>query len=251
MEKLHALIVDDDHKIRKLLLQFLEKNNFHVSQADNTLQAETIINQKNPDIVLLDIMMDGEDGITFCRRIREYFNKPIIMLTAVDDDIEMIVAHEVGADDYLTKPYNLRILLAKIKSLLRRYRIYQDTEHNNITEVHDNALLYEFENFTLNSNTRELVTQSQTDIVLSGAEYGLLVAFLEHPKHVLTRDQLLDLTQGEKTEAFDRSIDVLVSRLRHKLENNPRKPRLFKTIRNGGYMFDCKVLKKHSQPSLP
>jgi two-component system OmpR family response regulator len=242
MEKLNALIVDDDAELRGLLSKFLEKNDFNVLQAENTKVAEEQL-IKNPDVMLLDILMPGEDGITFCRRIRENFKKPIIMLTAVDDDIEQIVAHEVGADDYLTKPYNMRILLAKIKSTLRRYKITENISEHAIENT-ETGLAYQFLNWQVNTAKYEFTDPEGLMITLSPAEYSLLLAFIEHPNRVLSRELLLEFTQEEEPGVFDRSIDVLVSRLRNKVEADSRKPEIIKTIRGGGYLFTPKVTKQ-------
>lgn len=243
MEKLNALIVDDDAELRGLLSKFLEKNDFNVLQAENTKVAEELI-EKKPDVMLLDILMPGEDGISFCRRIREHFNKPIIMLTAVDDDVEQIVAHEVGADDYLTKPYNMRILLAKIKSTLRRYKISENISEQ-VIESTETGLAYQFINWQLNTAKHEFTDPEGLMITLSAAEYSLLLAFIEHPNRVLSRELLLEFTQDEEAGVFDRSIDVLVSRLRNKVEVDSRKPEIIKTIRGGGYLFTPKVSKQN------
>lgn len=244
MDSLHALIVDDDASIRDLLCQFLEKNNFTVDQAGNTQEADAAFNKQPPDVLLLDLMMPGEDGISFCRRKREDFNGPIIMLTAVDEEVEQVVAHEVGADDFLTKPYNMRILLAKIKSALRRYRLEDGLKHPVKTEKVATALTYEFATWHLSTANHQFThTQTNKNVKLSSAEYDLLVTFLEHPLRILTRDQLIQYTQGNATEIFDRSVDVLISRLRHKVEDNPKQPKLITTMRSEGYLFDCSVKK--------
>lgn len=240
-EKTVILIVDDDDELRALLADFLTENFYTAIQAKNTQEAEQLIKKHNPELMLLDLMMPGEDGAAFCRRIRDNFNKPIIMLTAVKDEIEQIVAHEVGVDDYLIKPYNHRILLAKIKSLLRRYNAIKHTdEHEGIIEEHSK---YQFNNWVLNLNTRSLVTQDDVLIALSSAEYNLLLAFLQHPNRVLTRDQLIDYSKSDSTEIFDRSIDVLISRLRSKLKDTTKPPNIIVTVRGDGYMFGPKVSK--------
>ena len=235
------LIVDDDAEIRQLLSEFLTSNHFSVLQASNTTEAEALLAEK-PDMILLDVLMPGEDGISFCRRIRETFDRPIIMLTAVDNDVEVIVAHEVGADDYLTKPYNMRVLLAKIKANLRSYKIA--LEHTEVIDVvSDPVLVYQFSTWTVNTATRALTDKDHVLITLSPAEYSLLIAFLEHPNRVLSRDALLDFTQGDDVNSFDRSIDVLISRLRNKIEVDSKNPQLIQTIRNGGYLLNEKVQK--------
>lgn len=241
MNKLCALIVDDDVELRTLLGNFLENNDFQVLQAENTQQAEEHLTSQ-PDVMLLDILMPGEDGITFCRRIRATYSKPIIMLTAVDDDVETIVAHEVGADDYLTKPYNMRVLLAKIKATLRRYKINENIS-TEIEMPHETAIAYQFLDWKINTATREVTDPEQLIVTLSAAEYNLLIAFIEHPNRVLSRDLLLEFTQGDETGVFDRSIDVLVSRLRNKLKTENNEP-IIKTVRGGGYMFTPKVTKQ-------
>lgn len=245
MDKVNILLIDDDEKLSQLLAEFLQANQFAVSQAYNTKQADQQLANSQPNLLLLDIMMPSEDGISYCRRIRQSSNLPIIMLTAVDNDVDQIVAHEVGADDYVTKPYNMRILLVKIKAVLRRYQ-YQLPQAIDTTElVSEKVLQYCFNDWNLNTGNHQLTTADGTHIELSSAEYRLLLAFIEHPRRVLTRDQLLYYTQGDDALVYDRSIDVIISRLRQKIEIDSRHPSLVKTMRNAGYMFDVAVKKQY------
>ena len=247
MNKLNALVVDNDYEIRHLLVDFLQQHDFTVSQANNTEEADKQIAKQKPDVILLDLKMPGEDGISYCRRIREGFNKPIIMLTATEDEIEQIIAFEVGVDVYLTKPFNVRILLAKIKSVLRRYQVSIQLLESMILEQQPQmGLTYEFLGWSLNIANRVFTSPDELLITLSSAEYNLLLALVEHPNRVLTREQLLDYTQDDDCNAFDRSIDVLISRLRHKFNHCNRDERIIKTIRGGGYMFTPKITKKQT-----
>jgi two-component system OmpR family response regulator len=233
MNEVSVLIVDDDQQIRELLGEFLRENLFLVVEAENTIQAAKQIAEANPDIMLLDLRMPGEDGVAFCRRIRDTFKKPIIMLSAVRDEIEQVIAHEMGVDDYLVKPYNNRILLAKIKSALRRYNQLTSTPEDESNEIH----LYTFDKWTLDTQTRTITSHDEVIISLSSAEYSLLVTLVEHPNRVLSRDQLIELTKSDVADVFDRSIDVLISRLRNKLDDTKKPNTIIQTVRGGGYLF--------------
>ena len=234
-DKPHVLIVDDDSEIRSLLSQFLQKHEYHVSVAADGAQMWDVLGRQSVDLIVLDLMLPGDDGLTLCRKLRNHKEIPIIMLTALGEDTDRIVGLEMGADDYLPKPFNQRELLARIKAVLRRASSSETkfTPHN-ITSLG-------FEGWTLNLIKRELYRADQVLVPLTAGEYELLLAFLENPQQVLNRDQLLDLSKGRTLMPFDRSIDVQISRLRRKIEKDSKHPALIKTVRSGGYIFTATV----------
>ncbi len=235
----HLLIVDDDEEIRDLLGKLLKRYGYDVSLACNGEQMFATLQQQTIDLIILDVMMPGEDGFALCRQLRADSNVPIIMLTAVGEETDRIVGLEMGADDYLTKPFNPRELVARVKAVLRRFDAGgQALEHT--TEELDHTVKH-FEGWALNTATRRLISPEAVEISLSSGEYDLLEAFITHSRKVLSRDQLLELTRNRMAGPFDRSIDVQVSRLRQKIEENPKQPLLIKTVRGGGYMFTAKV----------
>lgn len=231
----HILVVDDHREIRELLSRYLRQHGFRVTTAEGGEMMRKALRGSAIDLVVLDIMMPGEDGLTLCRHLRETTELPVIMLTAVAEDTDRVIGLEMGADDYVTKPFNPRELLARIKAVLRRTQSLppqrQAPEVNRIG----------FERWTLDSAQREIIGEDGIAVPLSTAEFQLLMAFLNHPKMVLNRDQLLDLTRGRESQVFDRSIDNQVSRLRRKIEADPARPTLIKTVWGGGYMFTADV----------
>jgi len=228
----HILIVDDDAEIRDLLGRFLKKHGFRVdTAADGRAMAKTM-EAARIDLVVLDIMMPGEDGLSICRRLRATSQVPIVMLTAVGEDTDRIVGLEVGADDYLAKPFNPRELLARIKAVLRR-------TNRRPGEAQGGAM--RFAGWIIDPVQRTLRNPEGASVDLTAGEFDLLLAFAEHPQRVLSRDQLLDLTKGREAVPFDRSIDVQLSRLRRRIERDPSEPALIKTVRNGGYIFTPEV----------
>ncbi|MDP6786177.1 MAG: response regulator [Rhodospirillales bacterium] len=228
----HILVVDDDREIRELVARFLGKHGLRVSVAADGRAMAGALDDWHIDLVVLDIMMPGEDGLTLCRNLRAANSAlPIIMLTAVGEETDRIVGLEMGADDYLTKPFNPRELLARIKAVLRRAGGRSDTGPA------DDGPVLGFAGWSLDLEKRELLSPDRVMVPLSGGEFELLVAFATHPGRVLSRDQLLDLARGREAQPFDRSIDVQVSRLRRKIEADPRQPKLIKTVRGGGYLF--------------
>ena len=231
----HILIVDDEREIRELLGRFLTQHGYRVSLAAEGKEMERTLADASIDLIVLDLMMPGDDGLILCRRLRAHSNMPVIMLTAMGDDTDRIIGLEMGADDYLPKPFNPRELLARIKAVLRRANSLPD---KNRTSAAD---LLSFDRWQFNTARRELLDAEGVTISLSTAEFDLLMAFVEHPQRVLSRDQLLDLARGRESQLFDRSIDTLVSRLRRKLERDPKKPELIKTVWGGGYMFTADV----------
>ena len=226
----HLLIVDDDTEILSLLSEFFRKHLHTVSVAETGATLFAAIEKGGVDLVILDVMLRQEDGFFLCRKLRESSKVPIIMLTAAGDLTDRIVGLEVGADDYVTKPFDQRELLARVKAVLRRIPIGG--------EIPDGARpMIRFDDWRLDVTRRELRSRDDTLVVLSGSEFDLLLAFAEHPKRVLTRDQLLDFARGPTHDAYDRSIDTLVSRLRRKLDDDPKTPTLIRTVRSEGYMF--------------
>lgn len=234
----HVLIVDDDREIRELLASYLEKNGLRASLAANGRQMRTLLEQAPVDLIVLDLMLPGEDGLALCREIRsgKWRTVPVLMLTALNEETDRIIGLEMGADDYLVKPFAVRELLARIRSVLRRARMLPPNLQ--VTEV---IQILEFGDWKLDTTARHLIDAQGTIVALSGAEYRLLRVFLDHPQRVLTRDQLLNLTQGRDADLFDRSIDLLVSRLRQRLQDDAREPRYIKTLRSEGYVFSAAV----------
>ncbi|AZZ16187.1 DNA-binding response regulator [Pseudomonas aeruginosa] len=232
---LHIVIVDDHEEIRTLLSRYLSEKGFHVTTAEDAQMMRRLLLKNTPDLIVLDIMMPGEDGLSLCRYLRENTSIPVILLTAVSTDIDRIVGLEMGADDYVTKPFNTRELLARIKAVLRRA--------NNLPpkQQRPKAQQLRFGPWILDVSKRELLNEGGLATPLSSAEYRLLMVLLDHPQIVLTRDQLLDLTVGRDSDVFDRSIDNQVSRLRKKIEADPRNPELIKTHWGGGYCLTVEV----------
>jgi two-component system OmpR family response regulator len=235
----HLLIVDDDREIRELLSRFLRKHGFRVSVAVDGREMRKALADRAIDLVVLDLMLPGEDGLSLCRRLRSDSNLPVIMLTAMGEEIDRIVGLEMGADDYLAKPFNPRELLARIKAVLRR--VGASLAHAGEVAGQEAAMRVRFDGWTLDLSKRELISPSGVLVPMSGGEFALLAAFVAHPQRVLSRDQLLDFARGRDAQPFDRSIDVQVSRLRRKIESDPREPALIKTVRGGGYLFAAKV----------
>jgi two-component system OmpR family response regulator len=227
----HLLVVDDDREIRDLLSRFLTRHGYRVTGAKDAREARRILSDARIDLVVLDVMMPGEDGLSLCRDLRAKSTTPIVMLTAMGEDTDRIVGLEIGADDYLPKPFNPRELLARIKAVLRRAGALPPVE------LVEHGKLLRFAGWTLDLGRRRLESPTGTPIELSTGEYELLVALAERPQRVLNRDQLLDLARGRAAIPFDRSIDVQVSRLRRKIETDPKSPEIITTVRGGGYMF--------------
>jgi two-component system OmpR family response regulator len=234
----HILIVDDDREIRELLATYLEKNGLKATAVASGRHMRAVLADTPVDLVVLDLMMPGEDGLTLCRDIRagKHRNLPILMLTARAEESDRILGLEMGADDYLVKPFAARELLARINSILRRARMLPPN-----LQVTEAATMLAFGDWRLDTTARHLLDADDTVVALSGAEYRLLRVFLDHPQRVLNRDQLLNLTQGRDADQFDRSIDLLISRLRQRLNDDAREPRYIKTLRSEGYVFSATV----------
>jgi two-component system OmpR family response regulator len=231
----HILVVDDHREIRELLGQYLKKHNFRVSLADGGVAMKKVLREHAIDLVVLDIMMPGEDGLSLCRNLRETTKLPVIMLTAMAEATDRVIGLEIGADDYVTKPFEPRELLARIKAVMRR------THSLPFQKEALSANKFQFKGWTLDVERRELIGEDEVAIPLSTGEFQLLSVFIKHPRIVLSRDQLLELTRGKEAEVFDRSVDNQVSRLRKKIEDDPKKPTLIQTVWGGGYKFAAEV----------
>ncbi|MGL5633254.1 MAG: response regulator [Azovibrio sp.] len=236
----HILVVDDDAEIRSLLGDYLRKNGMRVSVAPDGRAMWQLLEGSRMDLVVLDLMLPGDDGLTLCRNLRARSNIPVIMLTARGEETDRIVGLEMGADDYLAKPFSARELLARIKVVLRRTRSLPP--ENLLIDTHSVARI-RFDNWVLDTVHRHLVSTDEVVTPLSGTEFRLLCIFLSHPNCILNRDQLLDLTQGKESDPLDRSIDVQVSRLRQRLGDDSREPHIIKTIRGEGYVLAAQVEK--------
>ena len=229
-----VLLVDDEPSLRQPLADYLVRQGFIVRQAEDAAKARSALIEEAPDLVLLDIMMPGEDGLSLCRHLSESKNIPVILLTARAEATDRIVGLEIGADDYVVKPFEPRELVARIRSVLRRAG-----KQPNATP--DEDALYEFEGWLLDPLKRRLTDPEGTVVPLSSAEFRLLVAFLTHPRQVLDRDRLLDMVQGREAHLFDRAVDNQVSRLRRKMESDSRDPKLIQTVWGGGYRLAADV----------
>ncbi|MEO6091689.1 MAG: response regulator [Novosphingobium sp.] len=235
------LIVDDEAALREALAEYLTRQGFAVSQAASAAEARAALNDLQPDLVLLDIMMPGEDGLSLCRHLVETRAIPTIFLTARGEATDRIVGLEIGADDYVVKPFEPRELVARIRSVLRRAsrgpveQVLREAESELLT----------FEGWRLDPLKRRLTDPEGAVVAISSAEFRLLLAFLEHPRQVLDRDRLLDMVQGREAHLFDRAVDNQVSRLRRKIEPDSRNPQLIQTVWGGGYMLAADV-KRHA-----
>ena len=231
------LIVEDEASIREPLVKYFGTHQFRVKGAANAADARALLSAHTFDLVIADIMMPGEDGLSLCRHIRATGNLPVILLTARADELDRILGLEVGADDYVIKPFSPRELLARVKAVIRRANSLPPRQATPETTT------YAFGNWLLKTGQRELVDLDGVAVPLSSGEYGLLLALVERPRLVLNRDQLLDLTQGREATLFDRSIDNQISRLRRKIEEDPKTPKYIKTVWGGGYSFAAEVRK--------
>lgn len=229
------LVVDDDADILSLVEAVLVRNGMTARTARNAAEADAVLESFPADLIVLDLMMEGEDGLSFCRRLRTRSNVPVIMLTALAEDVDRIIGLEIGADDYLPKPFNPRELVARIKSVLRRSRETKSTEGTGDSSV------FAFGPFRLQPEQMSLTHENGGAVHLTSGEFALLLALVERAPRVLSRDQLLDLSRGAVANPFDRSIDSQISRIRNKIETDPRYPDYIKTVRNLGYAFAAKV----------
>ena len=228
------LLVDDEASLREPLADYLTRQGFAVRQAEDAAKARAALAEETPDLVLLDIMMPGEAGLSLCRHLSEARNLPVIFLTAKGEATDRIVGLEIGADDYVVKPFEPRELVARIRSVLRR-------ASKAPAEATEEDALYEFDGWQLDPLKRRLTDPEGTVVPISSAEFRLLVAFLSHPRQVLDRDRLLDMVQGREAHLFDRAVDNQVSRLRRKVEKDSRDPKLIQTVWGGGYRLAAEV----------
>jgi two-component system OmpR family response regulator len=227
------LVVEDDREIQELLADFLTREGYRIVCAGDGAAMTRVLEKARPNLVVLDIMLPGEDGLSICRRLRAKGDVPILMLTARGEDVDKIVGLEMGADDYLPKPFNPRELLARIRAILRRSECSPRPQH---------AKRLAFSVFVADIDSKTLVAANGEPLDITSAEFDLLGCFLERPKRVLSREQLLDWTRGRIADPFDRTIDVSISRLRKKLSvAEPKSAELIRTVRNGGYLFVADV----------
>ncbi len=230
----HILVVDDEPDIRETLQDYLELHGYRVSQAEGGEALRAAIAAEAADLVLLDINMPGEDGLSLARFLREQTSIPVVMLTASGEVVDRIVGLEMGADDYLTKPVDLRELLARVKAVLRRFQTAQSRADLAVETAQRNVA---FGKLRLDLDAHKLFDGDGNEVPLTSMEYDLLKAFAEHPNRVLSRDQLLDMAHNRGWEPFDRSIDIRIARIRRKIEPDPGKPQVIKTVRGAGYIF--------------
>jgi two-component system, OmpR family, response regulator len=231
----NILVVEDDRETRALIAKYLRSNACHVTTAADGREMTRAMIDRRVDLLILDVMLPGEDGLSLCRKVRAESETPIIMLTARGEDVDRIVGLEMGADDYLAKPFNPRELLARIHAVLRRQAFGQNASRA------EPAAALGFAGWRIDLRLRELRNPEGARVVMTSAEFDLLQTFCERPGRVLSRDALLDFTHGRNAGSFERSIDVLVSRIRRKIEPDPREASLIKTVRSGGYVFTPRV----------
>ena len=232
----HLLIVDDDKELCSLLSKFLSRHGYRVSVAHNGGEMASTLEASRVNLVILDLMLPGEDGLVLCRRLRATSTLPIIMLTAISDETDRMIGLEMGADDYLAKVPNPRELLARVRAVLRR------AGPPEARASVDQKRILEFAGWRLDVTHRQLFSAKNALVPLRAGEFDLLLALAERPQRVLSRDQLLDLSRGRTANVFDRSIDVQISRLRRKIEPDPKEPTLIKTVRSGGYILAANVV---------
>jgi two-component system, OmpR family, response regulator len=234
----HILIVDDDREISTLLAEYLEKNGYRAFTAGDGKAMWKALDDARIDLIVLDLNLPGDDGLTLCRNLRSRSSIPVIMLTARSEPLDRILGLEMGADDYLPKPFEPRELFARIRSVLRRTQaLPPDMQGPASQQMH-------FAGWTMDFTARHLINPQGVVVALSGAEFRILKIFLDHANRVLSRDQLLNLTQGRDADPFDRSIDLQISRLRQKLGEDARSPQIIKTVRNEGYVLATQVAKE-------
>jgi len=232
----HVLVVDDEAAIRQLLSDYLSVHDMRVTVAPDGQAMQKLLTESVVDLIVLDLKLPSEDGMSIARRLRAESSIPIIILTGNQDDVDRIVGLELGADDYLTKPFNPRELLARIRTILRRARANTPAPTASKT-----PRAYRFGGWELDLRTRRLMSPAAQRVPLTQGEFGLLRALLGAPEHVLTRDRLLEISHGLDDDVFDRSVDVLILRLRRKIESDPRRPQLIRTQRGAGYYLGTKV----------
>jgi two-component system OmpR family response regulator len=233
--KTHILLVDDEASLREPLAEYLIKQGYKVQQASDASVARSLLNAYDFDIILLDIMMPGEDGLSLCRFVTDKTDIPVIFISAKTEETERIIGLELGADDYITKPFSPRELVARIKVVLRR------ADKGGTSQNASTGGAYQFSGWTLKCDKRSLIDADGVNISLSTGEYQMLLALVSRAGKVLNRDQLLDITQGREAHAFDRAVDNQISRLRRKIESDPKNPEIIKTVWGGGYVLAGEV----------
>lgn len=227
------LLVDDEATLREPLAEYLSGQGFAVQESDSAAAARSALEKDQPDLVLLDIMMPGEDGLSLCRHLVESRGLPVILLTAKGEAMDRIIGLEIGADDYVTKPFEPRELVARIRSVLRRA--------DRTPAARGEEFVYSFEGWQLDPLKRRLTDPEGALVPISTAEFRMLRAFCDHPRQVMDRDRLLDMVQGREAQLFDRAVDNQISRLRRKIEQDSRDPQLIQTVRGGGYRLSADV----------
>ncbi|RVT90021.1 response regulator transcription factor [Rhodovarius crocodyli] len=234
------LMVEDDPEISRLAAAFLRREGFATELAESGAAMDAALTRIRPDLIILDLMLPGEDGLSICRRLRQSHDVPILILSAKSEEVDRVIGLELGADDYLTKPFGPRELLARIRALLRRAqgRVTQGRVTEGGTSP---ARRYGFDRFVIDLDARAFETEAGEAVALTTAEFDLLACLARHPRRVLTRDQILDFTHGRAAGPFDRTVDMLISRLRRKLEGASPGSGLITTVRNGGYLFTAHV----------
>jgi len=242
----HILVVDDDAEIRDLVQEYLQEEGYRVSLAADGTAMQEVLGRTPVDLVILDVRLPGEDGLTLAARLRRESHAGIIMLSRKDELVDRVAGLEVGADDYVAKPFQLRELLARVRSVLRRRSAAPAAPEDPAADRPEkspgkSAQRLCFAGFQLHRHTRTVLDPNGAPVELSAGEFDLLLTFLEHPKRALSRDEILDYAHGREAALFDRSIDVQVGRLRRKIEINPQRPELIKTVRGVGYIFDIEV----------
>jgi len=242
----NILVVEDDRETRALIAKYLTANACNVSTASDGREMHRVLADRRVDLLILDVMLPGEDGLSLCRKVRADSQLPIIMLTARGEDVDRILGLEMGADDYLAKPFNPRELLARINAVLRRHAA------SLMTSATNGATSLAFLDWRIDFRLRELRNPAGARVAMTSAEFDLLQIFCERPGRVMSRENLLDLTQGRNAGSLERSIDVLVSRIRRKIENDPQDATIIKTVRSGGYIFTPAVtaMTPSTNPSL-
>ncbi len=233
-DQAHILVVDDEPDLREMVEEYLKKQGFSVLMAQNGAVMRQLIAEQAIDLVLLDVRMPGEDGLSLARFLREHYSVGIIMLTAMGEVIDRVVGLEMGADDYISKPFDPRELLARVKSVLRRLDSRPKTDEASSDQFSTGV---RFSDYVLNLESNQLFGSDGVEIPITSMEFDLLKAFITHPNRVLSRDQLLDLAHNRNWDPFDRSIDVRITRIRRKIEQDPTKPQIIKTVWGKGYIF--------------
>ena len=233
----HVLVVDDDPDVRELLNDYLSEHGYSVEQAEDGKTARQQLAKQVPNVVLLDIGLPGEDGLSIARYLREHYDIGIIIVSGAGETVDRIVGLEIGADDYVSKPFDPRELRARLKNVARRYQRPVASENLNPSAVRDDKSRIRFGPCTLDLISYQLLDQDGREIPITNMEFDLLKVFAERPNRPLTRDQLLNLTQNRDWDPYDRSIDIRITRLRKKIEPDPEKPQVIKTVRGIGYMF--------------